>query len=85
MKIVRITTERFFDPTKGGYCNPKGQYCFKDERGFVGFIDNPFIPYFPAGGKNVLISILKDGGFVSEKDLVFIQPMPEPTLYAHGA
>lgn len=83
MKITRISQERFFDPTKGGYIQPKGRYCLIDERGYVGFKDNPYSPYFPGGGKKALEAILADGGFINEADLVFIHPMP--TEYAHGA
>ena len=83
MEIVRIRSERFFNPSIGGYTQPKGAYCFKDSRGFVGFKDRPYTPYIPGGGKKALQSILDDGGFINENDLVFIQPMP--VEYAHGA
>lgn len=83
MEITRIKSERFFNPLIGAYIQPKGRYCLKDERGFVGFKDSPYTPYFPGGGKKTLQSILDDGGFTSESDLVFIQPMA--TEYAHGA
>ena len=75
MKIVKIRDEKFYVPTFDGYVQPKNQYCFKDERGYVGFKDSPYVPYFPQGGKKALECILNDGGFTSECDLVFIQPI----------
>jgi len=85
MKIVRITTERFFDPTKGGYLQPKGQYCLKDDRGYLAYTDNKYKPYFPNGGKKVLVELLQDKGFLTDPNLIFIQAMHEPVPYAHGA
>ena len=77
MTIVKITTERFFNPKFGGYVQPKNQYCLKDDRGYVAFKDYPHCPYFPQGGKKALQSILNAGGFSSESDILFIQPMKE--------
>ena len=73
MIIVKITTERFYNPKIGGYLQPKGKYCLKDERGYIGFISNPYIPYMPDGGKRALEGI----EFTDESQLVFIQPMKE--------
>ena len=73
MQIVKIKDEKF--SYKFGYIQPKGQYCLKDERGYIGFKDYPDVPYFPTGGKKALEQIIKSGGFTSEDDLVFIQPL----------
>jgi len=75
MRIVKIKQERFYNPKVGGFIQPKGRYCLIDSRGFVGFKDSPYTPYFPGGGKKALEEILNSGGFTNEDNLVFIQPM----------
>ena len=77
MEIIKIKDERFYNPKFKGYVQPKGEYCFKDDRGYVAFKDYPYCPYIPCGSKKALQRILDTGGFIDESDLVFIQPMKE--------
>jgi len=74
MKAIKITNEKFYNPTMGGFIQPQGKWCLLDDKGYVGFKDDPYIPYFPRGGKRALDEILTSGGFTNEDDIVFIQP-----------
>ena len=77
MQITKIKDERFYNPPIGGYTQPKGMYCLKDNRGFIAFKTSPYTPYMPQGGKKALQIILDDGGFIDESEICFIQPMKE--------
>ena len=69
LEIVKLTGNLKFKDSVG-YTMPEG-YCFMHpEKGYLAFAGNT-MPYMPLGGKNALLNIQKDGGFLSFDDMAW--------------
>ena len=80
LEIVKLTGNLKFKDSVG-YTMPKG-YCFMHpDKGYLAFAGNT-MPYMPLGGKNALLNIQKDGGFLSFDDMAWVKPVEEP-IAAH--
>lgn len=76
LKIVELTGKLKFKDSVG-YTMPEG-YCFMHpDKGYLAFAGNT-MPYMPLGGKNALLNIQKDGGFLSFDDMAWVKPVEEP-------
>ena len=76
LEIVKLTGNLKFKDSVG-YTMPEG-YCFMHpEKGYLAFAGNT-MPYMPLGGKNALLNIQKDGGFLSFDDMAWVKPVEEP-------
>ena len=47
------------------------------DKGYLAFAGNT-MPYMPLGGKNALLNIQKDGGFLNFDDMAWVKPVEEP-------
>ena len=76
LEIVKLTGNLKFKDSVG-YTMPEG-YCFMHpDKGYLAFAGNT-MPYMPLGGKNALLNIQKDGGFLSFDDMAWVKPVEEP-------
>ena len=53
----------------------------KDKQAYYGFKKDNNMPYVPVGGKQALMSILNDGGFLSLDGMVFVTPVRDSSKY----
>ena len=76
LEIVELTGNLKFKNSVG-YTMPEG-YCFMHpDKGYLAFAGNT-MPYMPLGGKNALLNIQKDGGFLNFDDMAWVKPVEEP-------
>lgn len=76
LEIVELTGNLKFKDSVG-YTMPEG-YCFMHpDKGYLAFAGNT-MPYMPLGGKNALLNIQKDGGFLNFDDMAWVKPVEEP-------
>lgn len=76
LEIVKLTGNLKFKDSVG-YTMPEG-YCFMHpDKGYLAFAGST-MPYMPLGGKNALLNIQKDGGFLSFDDMAWVKPVEEP-------